>query len=262
MRNIEVPVIIVGNKLDLVRTNPNLSFYTRVNKILKPLMREFEQVHMGIEVSAKERKNFIEMLYCAQSSVIFPLSPLINLSERTLTVKYKKALARIFRILDNDNDNRLSDAELSSLQERVFDNELQPEDLRGLKDIVKEEAVEHYNSRYVNLEGYFAINKKLLELMKIKNSWLILRNFGYDKKLDIVDEVFSNSLVLNPYSTVELKEKTLSFLRRIFTKFAENNYLTPNSLEQIFFPLESKPFLIFSTTHRRASTLLDPIHRK
>lgn len=239
--NPKVPVIIVGNKLDMIRANQNLSLFTRVGKILKPLMRDFDQVQMGIEVSAKERKNILEMLYCAQSTVIFPLSPLINLSERVLTVKYKKALARIFRILDADNSGKLSDYELSSLQQRVFDNELSPDDLKGLKDIVKEEAREHYNPRNVNLEGFYAINKHLLELMKIKNSWLILKNFGYDKKLDLVEDLFSSSLIVNNFVSVELKEKAFNFIKRLFARYAENNCLTKKHLEEIFEPLEIMP---------------------
>jgi hypothetical protein len=41
----QVPVIVVGNKLDLIRANPSLSYYTRVGKILRPLMREFDVSH-------------------------------------------------------------------------------------------------------------------------------------------------------------------------------------------------------------------------
>ena len=121
---------------------------------------------------------------------------MINLSERTLTSKYKKALTRIFRILDVDNSGRLSDDELQQLQLRVFDSELNAEDLKGLKDIVKDECREHYNPRSVDLEGFFVISKHLLELMKIKNSWLILKHFGYDRKLDILEDTFSNTLVV------------------------------------------------------------------
>lgn len=144
--NTKVPVIIVGNKLDLVRVNPSLSYYTRIGKILRPLMREFsvafskKQIEMGIEVSAKDSINILAMLYCAQSSVIFPLSVLMNLGERELTGKYKKALTRIFRILDADNSGNLSDTEMNSLQNRVFENELTQDDIKSLKEIVKEEV--------------------------------------------------------------------------------------------------------------------------
>lgn len=38
----QVPVIIVGNKLDLVKVSSNTSYFTRIGKILRPLMRSFE----------------------------------------------------------------------------------------------------------------------------------------------------------------------------------------------------------------------------
>lgn len=40
--NPKIPIMIVGNKLDLVRINPSLSYYTRIGKILRPLMRDFD----------------------------------------------------------------------------------------------------------------------------------------------------------------------------------------------------------------------------
>lgn len=196
---------------------------------------------MGIEVSAKDKKNILEMLYCAQSCVLYPLSPLMDLRERELTPKYKKALTRIFRILDTDNSGTLNDAELSSIQHRVFENELTQDDLKSLKEIVKDEAKEHYNPRHITLEGFFAIKKYFLGLMKIKNSWLILKHFGYDKKLDLFDELFQDTLVIQNHSTVELKEKTILFLKKIFNQFSEGSgYLTPKSIEKIFEPLDSK----------------------
>lgn len=103
-------------------------------------MREFQQIEMGIEVSAKSKINIHQMLYCAQTSVIFPLHPLMDTVERSLTTKYKKALTRIFRILDTDFSGTLSDAEISVSQNRVFDNDLEAEDLKYLRDIVKEEV--------------------------------------------------------------------------------------------------------------------------
>lgn len=54
--NTKVPVIIVGNKLDLIRISPNLSHYTRIGKILKPLMREFD-VQTSVNTSASSNGN-------------------------------------------------------------------------------------------------------------------------------------------------------------------------------------------------------------
>ena len=75
--------------------------------------------------------------------------------------------------------------------------------------------------------------------MKIKNSWLILKHFGYDRKLDLVDELFQDTLVIQNFSTVELKEKTVVFLKKVFNQFSEGTgYLTEKSLDKILEPLE------------------------
>lgn len=60
--------------------------------------------------------------------------------EREITLRYKKALARIFRVLDEDNDGRLNDLELSHLQSRVFGSDLSEEDLKVVKDVIREDV--------------------------------------------------------------------------------------------------------------------------
>lgn len=138
--NSGVPVILVGSKLDMVKRDMEMSYYTRIHKILRPVMKKFRQVEMGIECSAKESKNIIQTLYCAQSSSKYPIKPLINMVDRTLTENYKRALARIFRIHDSDNDGRLSDLELCELQNRVFETDMTDDDLRGIKDVIREDV--------------------------------------------------------------------------------------------------------------------------
>jgi len=196
---------------------------------------------MGIEVSAEQAKNIFEMLYLAQTSVIFPLSTLMHLPDRALTRKYRKALCRIFRILDYDNDGRLSHDELNILQENVFENQLSLEDYKAFLDIVKSEAPEHYNSRYITLEGFYVIHKRVLELMKIKSCWITLKYYDYDINLDLDESLFEESLVVSNFSTVQLRQKALQFLNKLFNKFADGDVLTLQSLHQIFEPLEEMP---------------------
>lgn len=79
--------------------------------------------------------------------------------------------------------------------------------------------------------------------MKIKNSWLILKHFGYDRKLDLVEDLFQDTLVIQNFATVELKEKSIVFLKKIFNQFSEGTgYLTQKSIDKIFEPLDSKIF--------------------
>lgn len=70
---------------------------------------------------------------------MYPLAPLYDLSSIDLTQKFKKSLIRIFRALDKDGDGLLSDKEMTNLQNRVFDSNLQFEDLKKIKEVIKVE---------------------------------------------------------------------------------------------------------------------------
>ena len=55
-------------------------------------------------------------------------------------MEFKKALTRIFRIVDKDCDNFITDDELNSLQLEVFKGELTQEDIKGIKDVIKDDV--------------------------------------------------------------------------------------------------------------------------
>jgi hypothetical protein len=79
---------------------------------------------MGIECSAYYDRKVKQVLNSAQRAVLYPLGPLYDLSNKQITPKFRKALSRIFRILDRDMSGSLSDGDLTGLQERVFESEL------------------------------------------------------------------------------------------------------------------------------------------
>ena len=63
--NPKIPVIVVGTKLDIIRRSQELSNSIGVYRIIKPLIKQFPQIQMGIECSSKDSKNIVETLYCA-----------------------------------------------------------------------------------------------------------------------------------------------------------------------------------------------------
>ncbi len=74
-----LPVLIVGNKLDLV--HPRADRYDRDDQqkdFIDKLVRIYPQIEMGIECSAKEYKNLSDLVYCAQRAVIYPIYPLYD----------------------------------------------------------------------------------------------------------------------------------------------------------------------------------------
>ena len=110
-------MVIVGNKTDKVELLVDQrEDYVSVKEVLKNVVRSFRQVQMGIECSAFYDKNIKKVLASAQRAVLYPLSPLYDLTTKSITPKFKKALLRIFRILNSDLTGTLSDRDLSGLQ--------------------------------------------------------------------------------------------------------------------------------------------------
>jgi Ras family protein T1 len=78
--NDRIPIILVGNKVDLKSSNqqPDLE------QILNPYFQEFKQVEMGIECSAKSYMNLLDVIFCAQRAVCFPIAPLFDAVKRKI----------------------------------------------------------------------------------------------------------------------------------------------------------------------------------
>ena len=104
----------------------------------------------------------------AQRVVLFPFQPLFNIEKKELSSKFVKALHRIFRIIDHDNEGRLSDDKLNHLQKIVFQNSLSEEDIIGIKDVIKEDNSEGLTliHNHINLKGFITLQKKCIESLK------------------------------------------------------------------------------------------------
>jgi hypothetical protein len=72
-----------------------------IRDVLKSLTKNYKQVQMGIECSAFYDRNVKKVLNSAQRAILYPLRPLYDLTTKNVTLKFKKALIRIFRILDS-----------------------------------------------------------------------------------------------------------------------------------------------------------------
>jgi hypothetical protein len=64
----------VGNKVDLRPTHQQEDLESQLN----PYFQSFEQIEMGIECSAKAYMNLIDVVFCAQRSVLYPIAPLFD----------------------------------------------------------------------------------------------------------------------------------------------------------------------------------------
>lgn len=72
-----------------------------------------------------------------------------------------------------------------------------------MKDIIKKEKGEHPVSHGFNYEAFEFIFRKMLDMIKIKNCWLILKFFGYNLDLTLsITEKESSLTDLKTYYTI------------------------------------------------------------
>lgn len=75
---------------------------------------------------------------------------------KNLTPEFRRALTRIFRICDKDGDNLLKDNELIEIQSDVFKGELTQGDIKGIKDVIKDDVtsiLRDLSGKYLILDG-------------------------------------------------------------------------------------------------------------
>ena len=183
--NDKVPVIMCGNKMDLRSATAE----GELESLLTPNFMQFKQVEMGIECSAKGYIRLIDIIACAQKAVLFPIAPLHDSLTKELKPEFKKALMRIFRILDIDNDGFLNDEELTKFQKDVFDKKLQRNHITAFKEVLVLECDEYDETQAVkgvNFEAFCAFQRILIRKLKMEICWTVLRYFDYDDQLNIL----------------------------------------------------------------------------
>ncbi|CDW77076.1 mitochondrial rho 1 [Stylonychia lemnae] len=243
--NDKIPIIFVGNKMDLRSSHVDNN---DLESTLSPYFMEFKQVEMGLECSAKGYMNLIDVIYCAQRAVQFPISPLFDSISKQLKPEFEKALLRIFRICDADQDGFLNDNELQEFQNQVFKAELQKKHITALKEVLILECEDYDETsslKGVNIEAFKALQKVLIQKLKQQTCWSILRHFGYDDKLLIKQNLWDDGSVkdedLDNCKSVELSKSSWQYLHKIFECFKVplTSKLDEGALEKIFATTEN-----------------------
>ena len=161
------PVILVGNKVDQVD-------YTTMDAVM-PIMNDYEEIETCVECSARNLKNISEVFYFAQKAVLHPSAPLWNYHDKDLTENCKRALSRIFKICDLDNDGVMSDPELARFQRRCFNMDLEPGTLDSLKAVVIKNCPEGIQEDGLTSKGFLTLNILFIQRGRHETTWTILR---------------------------------------------------------------------------------------
>ncbi|XP_011342853.2 mitochondrial Rho GTPase isoform X2 [Ooceraea biroi] len=230
------PVVLVGNKIDLVD-------YSTIEAVY-PIMKEFTEIESCIECSAKTLQNVSETFYYAQKAVLHPTTPLYNYDTQELTEECKTALQRIFKICDVDNDGLLNDIELNAFQQWCFNTPLQPQVLEDVKAVLSKNICDGICNRCVTMKGFMYLQCLFIQRGRNETTWAVLRKFGYDNELQMSKEYIHPSLKVPLGCTTELSHKGQEFLTLLFMQHDRDRdgALSPLEMESLFSRCPAPPW--------------------
>lgn len=222
------PIILVGNKVDLAD-------YPTLESIL-PIMNDFSEVETCVECSARSLKNISEVFYYAQKAVLHPTAPVYNPEEKELTLAAKKALTRIFKICDLDNDSLLNDTEVNLFQQKCFNAPLHPQALEDVKAIVSRHTTDGIIDNAISIKGFLFLHTLFIQKGRHETTWTVLRKFGYDDNLQLTNEFIAPRIQVGPGCTTELTHQGYQFLVSLFEKYDEDrdSCLSPEEMQNLF----------------------------
>ncbi|XP_024252296.1 mitochondrial Rho GTPase 1-A isoform X2 [Oncorhynchus tshawytscha] len=224
-----VPVILVGNKSDLVE-------HSSMETIL-PVMNQYTEIETCVECSAKNLKNISELFYYAQKAVLHPTGPLYCPEEKQMKPACIKALTRIFKVSDLDNDGILNDNELNFFQRTCFNAPLVSQALEDVKNVVRKNMIDGVCDNGLTLKGFLFLHTLFIQRGRHETTWTVLRRFGYDDDLELhQDYLFPLTLKVPPDCTTELNHNAYLFLQSVFDKHDKDRdcALSPEELKDLF----------------------------
>jgi hypothetical protein len=126
-------------------------------------------------------------------------------------------------------------------QEQVFEGQLGRDDLRTIKELIRRElALERVEQ--VSFEGFVALQKKCIELLKIQTCWTVLRHFGYDDSLALREEPQEDAeIAATPRGeSLELSAEAVKFLTKEFFRHARHEVLPLDRLPLVFYAQDAE----------------------
>lgn len=236
-QKLNVPIILVGNKIDTRGgiSDPNAA--AKMEAFIKPIMDKFREVDVCIECSAKTVSNISEVFYFAQKAVLYPTGPVYDVEGQLLKPSAAAALRRIFKLCDKDVDGGLNDKELNDFQYACFNVHLQPKELEGVKKVVQDSRPSNglNSDGSLSAEGFIFLHTLFVQKGRLETTWIVLRKFGYDDNMRLSLSA-DDKLEVGTDQSVELGAKGVQFLGDLFAAADKDadGMLSPNELANLF----------------------------
>ncbi|EFJ45963.1 hypothetical protein VOLCADRAFT_118238, partial [Volvox carteri f. nagariensis] len=240
--NPDIPIILACCKADRLSDRDPQTVRERVERVA----RDLPNVECCLNCSSKYNKMVHDVFYHALKAVLYPLQPLYDRTDRVIRQAAIRALKRIFIIFDADKDGTLSDAEVNAFQSMCFGISLSAEELRGIKQVVRQQVPNGYTDTGLTLEGFLFLQARglFIERGRLETVWQVLRRFGYNDQLRLSDELLDRVNVhLPPDQVLELSDIAVTFLRQQFTLYdaRDEGMLSWEQLQGLFSTAPSLP---------------------
>ena len=230
--NIRVPILLVGCKSDVRPADQSL------HKAVLPIVKAYPQIETCMECSAKKLQYVGEVFYYALKAVLYPMAPLYDPENQTLQPLCIRALKRIFSLCDKDKDDVLNDNELNEFQVKCFNAPLQPEELVGVKEVVKSRMDNGLSEEgFLTFPGFVFLHALFIERGRLETTWAVLAKFGYGKDLKL------RLNFIDTKNRFQLSERGKEYFRDMFDTFDADNdgALSTKEHEQCFSSFPENP---------------------
>ncbi|CAA7015830.1 unnamed protein product [Microthlaspi erraticum] len=131
---------------------------------------------------------------------------------------------------------------------KCFNQELTPSQSEELRKFVQVRCPQgvNINRKGITIEGFLFLSTFLVEHGRIRTVWTILRKFGYNNDMRLVDDTIIpySSFKRKPDQSVELTNKAISFLKNAFEVYDldSNNNLGPYEMGYLFQAAPESPW--------------------
>ncbi|KAJ4869496.1 Mitochondrial Rho GTPase 3 [Raphanus sativus] len=236
---VRVPILVAGYRVIKKEHNP-----ISIEEIMSPIRQQYREIEICIEWSSQRLHDvswLAQVVFVqAQIAAMYPIGPVYDQVTDSLKPRCVAALKRIFEIHARDNDYILNDDGLDDINVRCFGIPLMPSHSRGLIKFVQERCPLRVKENGLTVDGFLVLITKIIKQGKLKTLWTMLRTFGYNNDLRLVDEMIPySSFKRMPDQTVELTDEAIGSLRRTYNRF---DNLGPQMMESLFETAPERPW--------------------
>jgi Ras family protein T1 len=252
-------IIIVGNKLDLLDTNTQKFVIDQDKSSIETFQESSMIVMKYFYISCKNYLNISPLFSEILNTLINPIHIFYSqnnnddmiMEKPNIHTKFNdnfiKALTRIFRILDKDRINLISNNDFKKIHEEIYKTKLENDHFTALSEFIKSVSKDNLQTleKGINLENFIELNKASVEINESQITWSMLRRFGYNDNLNI-DEGYYKSKNLYQINTcdyiVELSNQSKQALTDLFNQFSiktqgNKPIVTEKEWKTIFYPV-------------------------